>query len=137
MSTTASVYLNFKGNCKEAMIFYQSCFGGKLEIQSIVGSPMEHYCTIHSNEDVLHSSLTNAQFMLMASDMYLGELITGNNFSVFINCSSEEEITSFFSKIAVGGTIIDSLKTQFWGAIFGVVTDKFGIRWSFNYELPK
>jgi PhnB protein len=39
-----------------------------------------------------------------------------------------------FEKVGEGGKVIDPLKTQFWGAIFGVLNDKYGIRWMFNYE---
>ena len=58
----------------------------------------------------------------------------GNNIALSVNCSSEEEINTFFSKLSAGGKIIDPLKVQFWGAIFGVLTDKFGINWMFNYD---
>jgi PhnB protein len=73
--------------------------------------------------------------MLMASDMIGPDgLNQGNNISLSLNCSSEEEIHSFFSKLSEGGKIIEPLKPQFWGAIFGCLEDKFGIRWMFNYE---
>ncbi len=26
---------------------------------------------------------------------------------------------------------------QFWGARFGMLTDRFGIQWMFNFEHPK
>ena len=26
---------------------------------------------------------------------------------------------------------------EFWGARFGMLTDKFGVHWMFNYEQPK
>jgi len=58
----------------------------------------------------------------------------GNNVALSLNCSSEEEINTFYSKLSEGGKIIDSLKQQFWGAIFGVFDDKFGIRWMLNYD---
>jgi PhnB protein len=29
------------------------------------------------------------------------------------------------------------LQDMFWGAYFGMITDKFGIGWMFNYEHPK
>jgi PhnB protein len=57
-----------------------------------------------------------------------------NNVALSLNCSSEEEINTFFSNISEGGKIIDPLKVQFWGAIFGMLTDQFGINWMFNYD---
>jgi len=58
----------------------------------------------------------------------------GNNMAVSVNCESEEEIGSFYSRLSEGGRVMDSLKTQFWGSLFGVVVDKFGICWMLNYD---
>lgn len=58
----------------------------------------------------------------------------GNNIALSLNCSSEEEINTFFSNLAAGGKITDPLKVQFWGAMFGVIKDKFGITWMLNYD---
>ncbi len=57
-----------------------------------------------------------------------------NNIALSVNCSSEEEINSFFTKLAVGGNIINPLKPQFRGAIFVVVTNNFRVQWMFNYD---
>ena len=29
------------------------------------------------------------------------------------------------------------VQDMFWGARFGMLTDKFGVHWMFNYEKPK
>jgi len=71
----------------------------------------------------------------MGSDMVGPDgLKQGNNISLSLNCSSEEEINSFFSKLSTGGKVIEPVKAQFWGAFFGCIEDKFGIRWMFNYD---
>jgi PhnB protein len=51
-----------------------------------------------------------------------------------LSCSSAEEIKSFFSKLSKNGKVSHALKEEFWGATFGVLTDKFGIRWMLNYD---
>ena len=129
-------YLNFNGNCREAMNFYKQCFGGELMLQAVADTPFEAQCPDGMKNQIMHASLTNNGFALMASDMVGPEGFTkGTNFSVSVNCDSEEEINSFYEAVSSGGTVIDPLKKQFWGALFGVVTDKFGIRWMFNYDL--
>ncbi|MEI9912593.1 MAG: VOC family protein [Bacteroidota bacterium] len=73
--------------------------------------------------------------LLMGSDMVGPDgFIKGNTMSLSLNCSSEEEINSFFSTLSAGGKIIHPLRVEFWGAIFGVFTDKFGVRWMLNYD---
>ena len=58
----------------------------------------------------------------------------GNNIAVSVNCDSEEEIGTFYSRLSEGGSIMESLKLQFWDALFGVVIDKFGICWMLNFD---
>jgi PhnB protein len=131
-------YIWFNGNCKEAMTYYKECLGGELFLQTIGGSPVEEHLPPEAKDKILHSTLTKGEFLLQASDMagHSG-YNPGNNFGLSVNCSSEEEISTFYNNLAAGGEILDPLKTQFWGAIFGVLKDKFGMSWMFNYDQPK
>jgi PhnB protein len=63
-----------------------------------------------------------------------GGFIRGNSIAVSVICSSEEEINTFYNKFAESGEILDPLKTMFWGGMFGVVNDQYGVRWMFNYN---
>jgi PhnB protein len=133
--TQINAYLTFKGNCSEAMNFYNECLDGKLVLLPVGESPIAQQCPAAMQNQVMHASLTKGALMLMASDMLApGGLTVGNNVALSLNCSSEEEIYRFYNSLSAGGQIIDELKTQFWGALFGVFTDKFGIRWMLNYD---
>ena len=133
--TQINAYLNFNGNCRDAMTFYKDCLGGELMLQTVEGSPIEAQCPAGLKHQILHSSLTKNALILMASDMVgTGGLKKGNNISLSLSCSSEEETNSYFSNLADGGRIVEDLKLQFWGAMFGVVTDKFGITWMLTYH---
>jgi PhnB protein len=133
--TQINAYLNFNGNCREAMGFYQECLGGELNLQAVEGTPMESQCPAALKHHILHSSLTKNGLLLMGSDMTGPEgYIKGNTMSLSLNCSSEEEINTFFTNLSAGGQVIHPLVEQFWGAIFGVLTDKYGVRWMFNYD---
>ena len=50
---------------------------------------------------------------------------------------SMERINEVFAKMSEGGVVIMELQDMFWGAMFEMLKDKFGIRWMFNYELKK
>lgn len=63
-----------------------------------------------------------------------GGYVKGNDIALSLNCSSEEEINALYAGLGEGGKILDVLKVQFWGAMFGVVEDKFGIRWMLHYD---
>jgi PhnB protein len=133
-----NAYLNFNGNCREAMSFYKECLGGDLILQPVKGTPMEDQCPAGKENEILHSSLTGEGFLLMASDMIGKEgYQLGNNFGLSVNCTSEEHIHSLFNKLAEGGNVFMPVREQFWGALFGALSDKFGVRWMFNYDKPK
>ena len=74
----------------------------------------------------------------MASDPHDGKPVTqGNNFFLNLNCESLEEIERLFNDIAKNGKVLMPLADMFWGARFGMVTDKFGVNWMFSFELAK
>jgi PhnB protein len=87
-------------------------------------------------DQILHASLTKDVLILMGSDMQEpgGSFVKGNSIALSLNCSSDDEIKTFFSKLSEGGRISHNLMESFWGATFGVLTDKFGIRWMLNYD---
>ena len=61
----------------------------------------------------------------------------GNNFSVSINADSKEEADNLFNGLSAGGTVIMPMEKTFWGAYFGMFTDKFGIHWMVNFDEPQ
>lgn len=133
-----NAYLTFDDNCREAMEFYKECLGGELFIQTLGESPVAEQMPGASKDSIMHASLTKNSLVLMASDMMGKEkLIQGNNVSLSLNCENEEEINTLFNKLSAGGQITMPLGEQFWGAIFGMFTDKFGIHWMLNYDKKK
>ena len=135
MTTTISPYLTFDGNAREAMTFYKDALGGELTLMTVKDTNMGSQCMGTDENAIMHASLIKDSLVLMASDMIGNrKLQLGNNFAISVNCSSEEEINTFYKNISAGGEIIDPLKIQFWGALFGVVKDKFGMVWMFNFD---
>lgn len=134
--TQINAYLNFEGNCREVMSFYKECLDAELNMQTIEGSPIAAQCPAAMKDQILHASLTKDGLILMGSDMQEpgGNFVKGNNIALSLNCSSTEEINTFFTKLSEGGKVSHALTEQFWGATFGVLTDKFGIRWLLNYD---
>ena len=134
--TQINAYINFEGNCREVMTFYKECLDAELNMQTIEGSPVEAQCPAGIKHQILHASLTKDALILMGSDMQQpgGNFTKGNNIALSLNCRSGEEIKTFFSKLSEGGRISHNLMESFWGATFGVFTDKYGIRWMLNYD---
>ena len=128
-------YLNFDGKTREAMAFYQQCLGGQLDIQTYADT---HAAKPGSEDRVIHARLSNGSAVLMASDSPVGMAVKhGNGVYVNVDCDSVEEIERIFKAMSVGANVTAPLADQFWGARFGMLTDKFGLNWMFNCELKK
>ena len=130
------VYLNFDGNCREAMTFYQQSLGAEMEMQTFGDVKME--MPPGSENRVMHARLTKGNAILMASDSMPGHPFSqGNNFSVNIDCDTTDELEQYFSALSAGGKVGMPPQDTFWGARFGMLTDKFGVNWMLNCELKK
>jgi PhnB protein len=117
------------------MTFYKECLGGELTFKTIGESPLCNDMPAKMKASILHASLKKDELIIIASDMVdeIG-LKKGNSVSLMLNCNSEEEIKTFYSKLALGGTAKQPLEETFWGAWFGGLTDRFGNNWLFNYD---
>ena len=74
--------------------------------------------------------------ILMGSDTSEahGPVTVGDNFSISVDTTSQEEAERFFNGLSAGGRITMPLNKTFWGAFFGMLVDKFGIHWLINYD---
>ena len=130
-------YLNFDGNCREAMQFYAKSLGAELQMSPF--SDMPGNPAPETKDRIMHARLAKGSTeLLMASDTPPGmPLQPGNNVSVSVHCESVQEIDSLFAAVGQNGSVTMPLQDTFWGARFGMLTDQFGIRWMFNFEHPK
>jgi PhnB protein len=133
--STINSYLTFNGNCREAMTFYQQCLGGELAFQTIGESPLSEKMPKRVKDYILHSTLTNGSLLLMGSDMAPeAGLIKGNGVSLILNSGSEKELKSYYKKLSAGGQETHPLQKNFWGVLFGGLTDKYGNHWLLNSQ---
>lgn len=129
-------YLNFDGNCREAMTFYKKCLAAELYLLPFSEAPFDS--PPDAKDKIMHASLTKERTLLMASDTMPGMNVQqGNNFSLNITCESLPEIESLFAALGEKGEVTMPLQETFWAARFGVLKDQFGISWIFNFEKPK
>lgn len=132
-------YLTFNGNCEEAFNFYKSVFGGEFPyIGRFKDMPDSEKMPEAAKNLIMHVSLPISEgHVLMGSDSseaFGQSTIVGNNISVSINTQSEDEAHKLFNGLSAGGKVTMPLEKTFWGALFGMFTDKFGINWMVNYD---
>ena len=130
-------YINFEGNAEESLNFYKAVLGGEIEsLSRYADSPMP------SDDDwkqkILHARFVFDGNLLMISDGFKGYKPSDKGgIQLSVEADSLEQLETLFSKMSEGGKVVYPLENMFWGARFGMLQDKFGINWMFNFDLKK
>ena len=137
MQSKLNPYLNFRDSAREAMEFYRTVFGGKLQMQTF----KEFHASQDPAEDnkIMHSVLeADNGITFMASDTPNSmEYRPGTNMSMSLSGDNAAELTAYFEKLSASGTVSMPLEKAPWGDSFGMCTDKFGVQWLVNISSPK
>ncbi|PRZ41030.1 PhnB protein [Antricoccus suffuscus] len=132
MGTILNPYLNFRGTARQAMEFYQSVFGGQLDIST--------FADLGASEDpaekdqIMHSMLsTDNGLTLMGADVPAHmEFTPGSAMSVSLSGEDDAELRGYWEKISADGTVLEQLAQAPWGDSFGMCIDKYGVSWLVN-----
>lgn len=135
---TLTPYIIFNGNCEEALNFYAKALGGEITNLSRFGdAPVEGMNA--DKQKVMHAHFNAKNFFIMASDN--GNAAAAPEVGGMVNLSlsfgDAVGIEAAFNGLSEGATITMPLQDTFWGAKFGMLTDKFGVKWMFNWDKPK
>ncbi|OOE10632.1 VOC family protein [Fictibacillus arsenicus] len=135
---SVDVYLNFNGNCREAVEFYAEVF--KTEKPQIMtfgeAPPNPNYELPEEARDlVMHTRLNIDGSNVMFSDTFPSmPFVEGNNVTLAIVNKDMDQIKSMYEGLKEGGEVVMELQETFWSKLYGQVTDKFGIHWQLNYD---
>ena len=78
----SGVFITFAGNCKKALTFYQTCFGGTLQFETFT-EELNGY----SEMPVISGSLVSDRIIIHGSDLVHNEgRKPGNNISILLHC---------------------------------------------------
>jgi PhnB protein len=145
MSVQTTTHLNFRGDARAALEFYQSVFGGHSVINTYAdfGMPAE----IPGADKVVFGLIAAENgFRLMGYDI-LGQTgggiagggstrrenhttITDQALFVSISSPTLDELQGYWDALAVDATIVEPLAASAWSAGVGMLTDRFGVTWS-------
>lgn len=115
-------YINFVDKSANGVTFYKSVFGGDADVQS-------------DGERIVHLDFQSGDIHFMGSD--LGSDESGQRSSLVLNCDSEEQLGTFYTKLVDGGTKVFTPTDSGWGAIVAHCVDQFGVTWMLNYDQPQ
>ena len=123
-------YLFFNGKCEEALTFYQKLLG--IEVSMLMKyeeSPDQSLCPPNCGDKVMHANFRIGDTAFMASDGDCEGEPQFQGFSLSLNAESEEQGQAIMQGLAEDGEIKMPLAPSFWGGLFGMVTDKYGMSW--------
>ncbi|MCS5720054.1 VOC family protein [Herbiconiux sp. CPCC 205763] len=152
MSIKATTHLNFRGDARAALEFYQSVFGGEVTIATYgdFGMPAE----VPGAQNVVFGQVESAEgFRVMAYDIpgpaaasasaaaasstdvagstsrENGVTLTDQPFFVSVRGEALDEVQRYWAALSEGATIVEPLAASAWSPGFGMLTDRFGVTW--------
>jgi PhnB protein len=144
MSIKTTTHLNFRGDARAALEFYQSVFGGDITIATYgdFGMPEE----IPGSENVVFGQVETADgFRVMGYDIpgqsggsaaaagsthrENGTTVTDQPFFVSVRGATLDEVQAYWAALSVGASVVEPLAASAWSPGFGMLTDSFGVTW--------
>jgi PhnB protein len=130
MAITTVTHLNFRGDARQALTFYQSVFGGNTVLVSYqdayqVQNPAEA-------DQIMWGQVTSEKgFQIMAYDVpsSMGWDQGENAFFVSVRGDDTDEIGAYWAKLSTDATIIQPLAPAQWSPLYGMLKDQFGVIW--------
>lgn len=113
------LYINFKGEAKEAITFYEDVFDTKCQNLMTFGEAPEdpeHPINDEIKDLVMNASIIIEGTYVMISDvpdMFGFEVTEGNNLSLVVSTDDDEKIDRLFKRLSEGGTVTMPLSETF------------------------
>jgi PhnB protein len=137
MASRLNPYLNFDGTARQALEFYQSVFGGNLNLTTFadLGGDKD---SPEANK-IMHGQLdTEVGYTVMAADATEEMGYSGmHGFGVSLSGDDGDLLRGYWEKLSSSGNVTMPLQKQVWGDEFGMVTDQFGVTWLVNISQPQ
>jgi PhnB protein len=144
MTITTTTHLNFRGDARAALEFYQSVFGGEITIATYGDFGMPE--GVPGSTNVVFGQVESPDgFRVMAYDIpgqsggsadkvgstrrENGTTITDQPFFVSVRGTTLAEVEAYWATLSAGATIVEPLAASAWSPGFGMLTDKFGVTW--------
>lgn len=114
----SAVFITFSGNCKKALTFYQTCFGGKLQFEVF-----EKQANGFIEMPVVSGSLVSDKIIIYGSDLVHDEgRKPGNYISIFLRCKNSYDRKELIKKLNSNSGNFEEQKLI-------EIIDIFDVRW--------
>lgn len=130
MTINTVTHLNFRGDARAALAFYQSVFGGN---QMLISYADAHNVQNPAEADQVMWGQVAADngFRIMAYDVPSATPWSQGEIPFFVSVRGEDasEITGYWDELCKGSTVIRPLEPAAWATLYGMVKDRFGVTW--------
>ncbi|MDC7228506.1 MAG: VOC family protein [Spirochaetales bacterium] len=137
---TITPYINLPGNAEEAINFYQSIFGGTIEVMRWREMPPDPKMPVHDDwqNKIMHGTLNiNKDLSIYLSDSIVDETSVNNTVFLHVVFDSENELRKAYKALSEEGRVNMPIGNTFWGSIYGDLIDKYSTSWGLEFVLPE
>ena len=132
-----TTYLNYGGNCADALHFYEKHLGGKIvNISTYDSMPGAKNLTPQQAKAILHAHIIIGDTLLMASDGPPDKFQPMRSVYLALSVDSNEEAERLYALLSVDGDIFMKMEETFFAHRFAMLRDKFGTSWMLIHEKP-
>jgi PhnB protein len=133
-----NIFLNFNGNCREAVSFYGEVFNSTpsgMQLYEVMPESDDFPLTEEDKKRVMYVELEVEDTKILLCDVSSADPVTfGSNMQINITDTDQAKLEGYFDKLKQNGTIIMPFGPTFWSSGYGFVIDKFGVQWMFNTD---
>ena len=123
-------FLNYGGNCEQALRFYEAHLGGRITMLMRRGELPDQPVTWPGWEQSIQYGLMElGETQLMASDVPPDRFQPMRSAYLSLTVDSAAEAERIWALLADGGQITMRLEETFFATRFGQLRDKFGTLW--------
>ncbi len=119
----SAIFITFSGNCRKALTYYQTCFGGALQFETF-----EKELAGYTEMPVVSGSLVSDSIVIHGSDLVHDEGRTlGNYMSIFLHCKNTDDRQALTEKLEFNKEHLFASRNADQKLV--EVTDAFDVRW--------
>lgn len=130
MPFSVTTHLNFAGEARAALDFYEQVFGGDKVLMTYAAMGQAEAAS--APDHIIWGQVVSPDgFRIMAFDVQAGRKHDKgeNAFFVSLRGTSTDEVQARWRALANGGVVLQELAPSRWSPLYGMVTDRFGVTW--------
>jgi PhnB protein len=136
MTIQTVTHLNFRGDARAALAFYQQVFGGDQMVISYRDAG--NVQNLAEADHVMWGQVVaESGFRIMAYDVPSLTPWDPGEIPIFVSVrgNAAEEITRYWEALTEGATIIQPIGPAGFSPLYGMLKDRFGITWVLDVQM--